>query len=1044
MARRRLLFFLSLVLVGVAAHAGAVASPDDRIDGDLLGALAAGGQQPFFVRLKVTADLSPARLVTDRAERGQTVFQQLEATARTSQASVLDLLRVRGASFRAFWIVNVVRVVGDLALARELAARPEVSRIDPEHLYPVPVPGPGAESAADVGWNISIIGADRVWSDFGVTGEGIVVGNIDTGVDYLHPALVRSYRGNLGNGSFVHDYNWWDPSRVCSASGTEPCDNNSHGTHTMGTMVGGDGPGPLADDVGVAPGARWIAAKGCEANSCSEGALLSSAQFMLAPTDLAGNNPDPSRRPHVINNSWGRYGGDPWFHDVIVAWRAAGIFPVFSAGNDGSFCGSVGSPADDALAFAVGATDSTDTIASFSGRGPTSEGIVKPNVSAPGVDVRSSVPGGYAWFDGTSMAAPHVAGTVALLWSASADLLRDVDATAAVLAGNALDIVDTTCGGAPAGDPNNTYGDGRLDAYAACVVSCGQTARLTGAVRAAAAGGPIAGASLAARRRSDGQTVTTTAAADGSYKLMLLIPRGTSGDTWDVTASAFGYEPATFTVSAQSDERPRQNVRLTSRPRHVVSGVARHATSGLPIAGATVQLTGTPLPAVQSALDGTFTITGVPDGRYQVEATATVCDKPRSRSVQVSGSDTTAELKLREVTDAFGHVCVEEAPSWIDATNYVGYGYQYPRVPLPFPFVYYGRVVDAVYPTPTGSIGFGPGYAIYQNTPIPSAYTPNETLYPLWGLAEISSIYSATIGTAPDRVFVLQYDIATYPNYESVQVEVSFRERDASIAFHYRSPYGAADGRDATIGIENRDGSDAVQIGYQQPLVRDGLVVRFIPPPTDSDGDGVVEQLDICPDVPDPDQRDRDGDGLGNACDPIDGTVRPTHLEIRRSTSQSRPNGRIVLRGELLLQGDGDSAAVPDGVTLRLVDGLQLDQTATWIGSDCKVARSGTVRCRRREAPHHTLEIVPLPSDIAGVQAHLFKARLVNLPLAAPFLAPLRLTLTNDPATPGVGIDRIGTPLDCEARVYGLECSGGRAGSTSRAFLVEPRSTLFD
>lgn len=1045
MAPRGPVLFLTIVLAVLAAGPASAAAPDDRIDPALLATLATG-PAPFFVRMRAAADLSAAETAGDREERGQTVLQQLTTTARTSQAGVLELLRARGATHQAFWIVNVVRVVGDLALARELAARPDVVRLEPERLHPLPEPRPGsgAERAAEAGWNVARIGADRVWSDFGVTGAGIVVGSIDSGVDYLHPALARSYRGNLGNGSFDHNYNWWDPSRICDPSGTVPCDNDSHGTHTMGTMVGGDGPGPSTDDVGVAPGARWITAKGCEYSSCSDGALLSAAQFMLAPTDLAGNNPDPSRRPHVVNNSWGGYGGDTFFHDVIVAWRAAGIFPVFSAGNSGPYCGSVGSPGDDPLAFAVGATDAADEIAEFSSRGPNLDGVVKPNVSAPGVGVRSSVPGGYDFFDGTSMAAPHVAGTVALLWSASSDLLRDVDATAAAIAETAVDRVATTCGGSPAGDPNNVYGEGRLDAYGACVLNCGETARLTGNVRGASGGGAVPGATLSVRRRSDGQTSTVTAAGDGSYEARLLVPRGASGDTWDVTASAFGYQSATFTVSAQVDERVHQNVRLTSLPRHVVSGVTRHATSGLPLAGATVRLLGTPLPAVQSDASGAYAIAGVPDGRYQLESTATVCDKPRTRNVEVGGADVTVELKLREVTDTFGHACVEEPAQWIEGTDPVYYEYPQPRVPLPFPFVFYGRLVDAVYPSSVGYIGFRPTNTNYVNVPIPTSSGPNEALYPFWGDVNTSPIYTATVGEAPDREFVVQYGYVTiYPTYDNLDVEVSFRERDSSIAFHYRTFAGSADGDVATIGIENRDGTDAVQLGYRQPVVRDGLVVRFIPPPTDTDGDGVVEQLDICPTVPDPDQRDRDGDGLGNACDAFDGTLRPTELAIRRSTSTTRPNGRILLRGEFLLQGPGDSAAVPDGATLHLVDGLQLDQTATWSGSDCKVTGRGIVRCRRREAPHHTLEIVPLPSDIPGVQAHLLKARLVHLPLAAPFLAPLRLTLTNDGRTPGLGIDRIGTPLDCEARVYGLECLGGREGSTSRAFLTDPTGTLF-
>ena len=131
-----------------------------------------------------------------------------------------------------------------------------------------------------------------------------MVANIDTGVQYNHPALVNQYRGNLGGASFDHNYNWFDPSSVCPSP--VPCDNNNHGTHTMGTMVGDDGG---TNQIGVAPGARWIAAKGCETNNCSDAALLASAQWILAPTDLNGSNPRPDLRPDIVNNSWGGGGG---------------------------------------------------------------------------------------------------------------------------------------------------------------------------------------------------------------------------------------------------------------------------------------------------------------------------------------------------------------------------------------------------------------------------------------------------------------------------------------------------------------------------------------------------------------------------------------------------------------------------------------------------------------------------------------------------------------------------------------------------------------
>ena len=175
-----------------------------------------------------------------------------------------------------------------------------------------------------------------MWSTFGDRGEGVVVANIDTGVAYTHPALVNQYRGNLGGGVFDHNYNWYDPSHVCGNPSLAPCDNNDHGTHTMGTMVGDDGAG---NQIGVAPGASWIAAKGCETSSCSDDALLMSGQWVLAPTDLQGNNPRADLRPNIVNNSWGNSDGSNLFYQATVqAWVASGIFPAFSNGNSGSSC----------------------------------------------------------------------------------------------------------------------------------------------------------------------------------------------------------------------------------------------------------------------------------------------------------------------------------------------------------------------------------------------------------------------------------------------------------------------------------------------------------------------------------------------------------------------------------------------------------------------------------------------------------------------------------------------------------------------------------
>lgn len=181
---------------------------------------------------------------------------------------MIAVLAKAGADYKPYWIVNAIWANGDGALVNELSALPEVRRIaaDRSIALPEPIPAPEESQVNAVEWNIDRINAPAVWSTFGDTGEGIVVANIDSGVQFDQPALAGQYRGNLWGGNFDQNYNWFDPSNICGNPSMEPCDNNGHGTHTMGTIVGDDGG---ANQIGVAPGARFIMAKGCETNSCS-------------------------------------------------------------------------------------------------------------------------------------------------------------------------------------------------------------------------------------------------------------------------------------------------------------------------------------------------------------------------------------------------------------------------------------------------------------------------------------------------------------------------------------------------------------------------------------------------------------------------------------------------------------------------------------------------------------------------------------------------------------------------------------------------------
>jgi subtilisin family serine protease len=313
----------------------------------------------------------------------------------------------------------------------------------------------------------------------------MVVSGIDSGARYTHEVLEPQYRGNLGGGSFDHDFNWLSGN----GSSAAPVDGHGHGTHTMGTMVGDDGG---ANQVGMAPEATWIACAGCPTGSCPAASLLTCAQWIAAPYPVSDPlSPDPSKRPHVVNNSWGdcRRSYDGWYQGVVDSWHAAGIYPVFSNGNAGNCgygyppgCNTVGNPGRYGNVTGVGSTGQFNgAYASHSNWGPTDNidtvnpngfPSVKPQVVAPGVNIRSSLAGSnssYGSWDGTSMSAPHVAGLVVLMWQAAPCLVGNYSETENIIQSSAVPIPYASgCGGeGPGNVPNMATGWGEIDALEA-------------------------------------------------------------------------------------------------------------------------------------------------------------------------------------------------------------------------------------------------------------------------------------------------------------------------------------------------------------------------------------------------------------------------------------------------------------------------------------------------------------------------------------------------------------------------------------------------
>ncbi len=807
-------------------------NPADIIDGKLRAELEVEETARFVVEFTARPDLTKAAAIDDFTARGQAVIDALQKTAKSSQGDAMQIVATEGATADAFWFRNVMIVEGGKTLVERLSRLPGVKEIRPERIYPLVRPVARgvavAVAAGDPEWGVAQIGADQAWAE-GILGGGVVVANVDTGVDYTHPALASQYRGNAGGAGFVHDYNWWDPTGVC---GGVPCDNVEHGTHTMGTMVGGDGPGPLTPDIGVAPGAQWIAAKGCEDFGCSEQALLSSGQWILAPTDLNGENPDPAMRPDIVNNSWGGGPGDTFYLETVQNWRAAGIIPVFAAGNPGPFCGEGGSPGDYLESFSVGATDINDVIADFSGRGPSAFGKVNPDVAAPGVDVTSSVPGGgYAVFSGTSMAAPHVAGTLALMLSAGTELIGDVSGATGSLAATAVDIIDLTCGGADDGDPNNVYGEGRIDAFAAVqLVATGGT--LTGKVTKGGTTSPIPGAAVAANNGE--RLFTSYTGPDGTFKLFL------AAGEYVVTASSFGFETAVASgVIVATDETTVQDFALKALPTFKLTGFVRRAENNRPVADATVRALGVPVDPVKTNRAGKYSLT-LPLGSYTVEASQGGCMSRDTQAVELF-RNTRLSFRVVQNIDEFGHGCFPIPFDWVDAkkpTTVYGDD-QTGRLPLPFPFSFYGQSYEDLYIASNGYLAFEDqfyGFSAFWNTAIPDREEPNAAIYAawqdLWVVGDARVEYDV-VEENRRNVFVVEYsNVPVLGADAGANFEVKLRG-DGSIDLVYGSGMeNLLSGRNATAGIENSGGTDGLQLAFQEPVLKSNSAWRFAVVPT--------------------------------------------------------------------------------------------------------------------------------------------------------------------------------------------------------------------
>ncbi|MFG2103570.1 S8 family serine peptidase [Micromonospora echinaurantiaca] len=807
----------------------------------------------FWITFDTKADLGPAKKIADWTARGQFVYDALTAAAKDSLASVSTELDRAGVKYTSYPIANTVLVKGGtekLALdvaskvqVAEIHATPQVALVDPvdEKVPADRAARPAApKAAAEEGtatWGLDAIHAPEAWA-MGATGAGITVSNLDSGVQFDHPALMHQYRGAKPDGTVDHNYNWMATRGTCTGA---PCDDNGHGTHTMGTMVGDDG----TNHVGVAPDAQWIATNGC-CDSTGVESLLRSGWWLLAPTDVQGNNPDPSKRPHVINNSWGQtveHNFDDFFRAIDEAWSAAGIFSVWSSGNTAPYaaCDTVSSPGSAESAYSVGAYASDGRLASFSRKGEGEGGRIKPEISAPGAGVLSSYPGNsYTEMSGTSMAAPHVAGAVAALWSYDPTLIGQVEQTRRLLGESAVDVDDTECGGTA--EVNNKYGEGRLDLVRLLELAPRQGGTLTGVVTADGAPVPAAEVTISGPfSRSIGTD------KDGRFTTNLPV-----GD-YQLSTKVFGYLTATANVTITLGQDTSVKLPLTAAAKHDISGRVVDDKKQ-PVPNADVSVKGTPLKPVRTDANGAFTITAVPEGGYTLTVKPNACFSPTTVPLTVGAQNESREIPVGLVVDEGGYSCAVSDGEYLRGTDPVAFtSGVWATVKLPFPVALYNGSHDTLgvglrgVISPDTSTGPGSGGArvlpFYVETPV--EFAPG------------GGVFTAATKVDGEDAFVIEYrnaKIWAYPIRSEYTEPVTFSAtltRSGKVIFGYGDGIGTDDpvtgGARTVTGIQGWAGVDGIRFSDNAPVLHDGMIVTYDLPDWGYLDATVVDQNDGLP-----------------------------------------------------------------------------------------------------------------------------------------------------------------------------------------------------
>ena len=655
------------------------------------------------------------------------------------------------------------------------------------------------------------IKAPEAW-DATTGSSSVVVGVIDTGVDYSHPELndnmwtnAAEVQGQTGvdddNNGYVDDIYGWD----FVSNDADPMDDHYHGTHVSGT-IGAEGNNGVGI-TGVSWDVKIMALKFL--NSNGSGATSGAIKAIAYAT---ANGAD------ITNNSWGGGGYSSMLAAAIEDANANDSLFIAAAGNaDNDNDASASYPASypNANIIAVASITSSGAKSSFSSYGETSV-----DIGAPGSSIYSTAPSSsYRTLSGTSMATPHVAGVAALVKASGVD---GADAIKSQIMNMGTD---------SAAMSGITVSGKILNARDAVA----QTGTISGAVTNADTGAAIEGATVVADD-GNGRRFSSTTASNGTYSL------GVIPATYTVTASKYQFTTASQNgVDVIAESTTTANHSMTPVPLATVSGSVT-TSNGAPIAGATITVTDTPGPITATTDgDGSYAISLAEGGYTLAVSSGKRCDGGTNVAITVAG-DTTKDVTISARSDAAGHTCTELSTfNWIDTDTQVPFpgdelsGGQWDEtsatIEMPFAFPFFGANYSTVYVSENGYVNFlGESRWYWRPASIPAASGPNGAIYGFWTdfvqdvdpvAGQTGVISYSTTGTAPNRVFTVEYDnVRKWGSLVWVSFEIQLHER-GFVDVLIKPPSNESptlDGRQSTVGIENSAGTDAFELSYKQRL----------------------------------------------------------------------------------------------------------------------------------------------------------------------------------------------------------------------------------